>query len=71
MDELAGRILRLVNVEQKKGRSRTEIFAAIWSAATNESLPASLSTAVRPEAPHMDEPWYCCAEPMEAQVPVV
>jgi len=71
MDSLAGRILQLVNVEQKKGRSRTEIFAAIWAAATSESLPAGFSTAVRPEAPHMDEPWYCCAEPMDAQVPLV
>jgi len=80
MDVLAGRVLQLVNDLQKQGCTRAEIFADVWAAATDESLPAHASghcleegpgAALPGSVPHMDEPWYCCAEPMDAQVPVV
>jgi radical SAM superfamily enzyme YgiQ (UPF0313 family) len=53
--------------------SRTEIFAHILrtaSAAAGNRASAEnlLPTAHGTPVPHLDEPWYCCAEPTEHQV---
>jgi radical SAM superfamily enzyme YgiQ (UPF0313 family) len=61
MDALAGRVFRLVSDLQSQKRSRTEIFAGVWEAA--EAGPP-LQLTPRPPAPYVDEPWYCCAEPV-------
>ena len=62
VDELARRLLRLVETKQKSGASRTETFAAIWADA-NPREPCPALPAER-MAVQMSEPWYCCAEPM-------
>ena len=62
VDELARRLLRLVETKQKSGASRTETFAAIWAEA-NPLEPCPTLPAERMVA-QMSEPWYCCAEPM-------
>ena len=61
MDVLAAQVFSLV---AGQNLSRQEIFAKLWKLAHGEPLP----DALRPprathEPPHMDEPWYCCAEP--------
>ena len=64
VDDLAARLLKLVNSEQKRGASRGECFAAIWSeAGGGESAPVLTST--QKKSPQLSEPWYCCAEPAQ------
>ena len=61
VDRLAAQVFALV-AERKT--SRAEIFAELWQLAHGEPMPAALRPpATFHEAPHMDEPWYCCAEP--------
>jgi radical SAM superfamily enzyme YgiQ (UPF0313 family) len=63
VDQLAERVLKLVDVQQKRGASRAETFAAIWAEANpNEPCPALPVNQRR--AVQMSEPWYCCAEPI-------
>ena len=63
VDQLAERLLRLVHSEQTRGASRAECFASIWEeAGGGEPVPALRYAQGR--APHLSEPWYCCAEPM-------
>jgi radical SAM superfamily enzyme YgiQ (UPF0313 family) len=63
VDQLAERVLKLVDAQQKRGASRAETFAAIWAEANPDEpcpeLPRNQRRAVQ-----MSEPWYCCAEPM-------
>jgi radical SAM superfamily enzyme YgiQ (UPF0313 family) len=67
IDNLAQRLLKLVNSEQKRGASRAECFAAIWSeAGAGDSAPMPASD--QQKAPQLSEPWYCCAEPTQDQV---
>jgi radical SAM superfamily enzyme YgiQ (UPF0313 family) len=61
MDALAARVFRLVSVQQARQRSRTEIFAGVAELAGLGQLPVPVARA---EAPYVDEPWYCCAEPL-------
>jgi radical SAM superfamily enzyme YgiQ (UPF0313 family) len=61
MDALAGRVFRLVSELQAQKRSRAEIFSAVWDAAEAGPLPRLVSG---PPAAYVDEPWYCCAEPV-------
>jgi len=64
VDTLGNLVFQLVSRRQEENKTRAEIFREIWelvlqTPAPTLSLPASVSHA----APHMDEPWYCCAEP--------
>jgi radical SAM superfamily enzyme YgiQ (UPF0313 family) len=66
VDALAVRVFRLVSEmqAQKQGSSkygRGEIFAAVWDAAETGPMPRLRSG---PPAAYVDEPWYCCAEPI-------
>jgi radical SAM superfamily enzyme YgiQ (UPF0313 family) len=61
VDTLATRIFRLVSELQAQKRSRLEIFAAVWDAAEGGPMPPLLPG---PPAAYVDEPWYCCAEPV-------
>jgi radical SAM superfamily enzyme YgiQ (UPF0313 family) len=63
LDELAERLLRLVDSEQKRGTSRAGCFAAIWAEAAGGE-PAPVLAPEQGKAPQLSEPWYCCAEPM-------
>jgi len=64
LDNLAERLLQLVDTEQKRGASRPECFAAIWAEA-NEGAPAPVLPPEHGRAPRLSEPWYCCAEPLQ------
>ncbi len=61
MDALAGRVFKVVSDLQSRKRTRAEIFAAVWDLAGAGPLP---ELASGPPAACVDEPWYCCAEPL-------
>jgi hypothetical protein len=61
VDHLAKKVFQLVNQLQKQNESRAGIFAKIWELVCTEPLPAMSPVHA---VPHLDEPWYCCAEPI-------
>jgi radical SAM superfamily enzyme YgiQ (UPF0313 family) len=72
VDALARDVSQLVQRGEGLKLSRTEIFSHIRRAADaaagnragdGRGLPAAKSNPV----PYLDEPWYCCAEPMDDQ----
>ncbi len=65
MDALAEHAFKLV---QKQTTSRAEIFAALWRLVQDEPLPEGFLSRPRAAIPHLDEPWYCCAEPTAEQL---
>jgi radical SAM superfamily enzyme YgiQ (UPF0313 family) len=60
VDTLANLIFQLVSRRQEQNGTRAEIFGEIWELVLHTPAPALRPL---PAAPHMDEPWYCCAEP--------
>ncbi len=59
IDAFGGRMLRLVDRLQKQGRTRSEIFEAIWTEAGNAPLPEDFHLVARAAIPFLEEPWYC------------
>ncbi|HUQ91812.1 MAG TPA: CUAEP/CCAEP-tail radical SAM protein [Bryobacteraceae bacterium] len=59
MDSLASSILRLVSTEQKRRRSRRDLFALIWEEAHGAPPREEFDLIPRAAIPYMDEPWYC------------
>lgn len=69
VDRLAAYVFALVAKRQDEKRSRGDIFAELWEVANGEPMPQRLrmsetELASPHPSPHMDEPWYCCAEPV-------
>jgi radical SAM superfamily enzyme YgiQ (UPF0313 family) len=60
MDALASCVFQTVSRRQDQNKSRTEIFGELWELVLHTPAPA---LAPQPAVPHLDEPWYCCAEP--------
>lgn len=72
MDALAREISQIVQRGDGLKLSRTEIFSHIRRAAhvssgNRPSLIGATTAAKSVPVPYLDEPWYCCAEPMDAQ----
>jgi radical SAM superfamily enzyme YgiQ (UPF0313 family) len=72
VDALARAISELVQRGDSLKLSRTEIFSHIWRAAHRAAgiaVPREvISPGMKPApVPFLDEPWYCCAEPMDQQ----
>ena len=72
VDALAREISQIAQRGDGLKLSRTEIFShirrAAHAAAGNRAAYALSSPAIKSApAPYLDEPWYCCAEPMDAQ----
>jgi radical SAM superfamily enzyme YgiQ (UPF0313 family) len=72
VDALAREISQLAQRGDGLKLSRTEIFSHIrrgaYSAAGNLAPKSALHSAEKSApVPYLDEPWYCCAEPMDAQ----
>jgi radical SAM superfamily enzyme YgiQ (UPF0313 family) len=65
IDALAEEVFKLV---QKQNASRADIFAALWQLVQDEPLPEGFLARPRHAVPHLDEPWYCCAEPTPEQL---
>jgi radical SAM superfamily enzyme YgiQ (UPF0313 family) len=61
LDALAAQVFRSVSEQQTRKRSRAEIFTTVAELAGVGPLPPHREGA---EAPYVDEPWYCCAEPL-------
>jgi radical SAM superfamily enzyme YgiQ (UPF0313 family) len=79
VDALVENVSRIVERDEMERRSREEIFAHIWEAAAQADGSSLGVSAValpnfkrngKPRAaiPHMNEPWYCCAEPTREQL---
>jgi hypothetical protein len=49
-----------VSRRQAENKTRAEIFGEIWELVLRTPAP---TCAPQPPVPHLDEPWYCCAEP--------
>ena len=64
MDTLAGEALR---VAASHG-SRREIFGCLWNLVSQRAVPQNFYQSRESAIPHLDEPWYCCAEPTEEQI---
>jgi hypothetical protein len=72
VDALAREISQLVQRGDTLKLSRTEIFSHIRraaNAAAGNRAPNGGAISVMKSAPvpYLDEPWYCCAEPMDDQ----
>jgi radical SAM superfamily enzyme YgiQ (UPF0313 family) len=72
VDDLCREISELVQRGEKRKLSRTEIFSHIRRAAraaagNGESGVFPSSQAKGTPVPFLNEPWYCCAEPMNDQ----
>ena len=82
MDALAREISQIVQRGDGLKLSRTEIFSHIRravqvssgdlapvAAGARHAVPLQMNSAAVKSAPvpYLDEPWYCCAEPMDAQ----
>jgi hypothetical protein len=61
MDFLAARVFRMVSEQQARKRPRAEIFAGVAELAGAGSFP---DLGRGQPAAYVDEPWYCCAEPL-------
>lgn len=61
VDVLATQVFRLVSEQQARKGSRAQIFAAVGDLAGAGPLQIPDTTT---EAAYIDEPWYCCAEPL-------
>ncbi|HEV3221049.1 MAG TPA: CUAEP/CCAEP-tail radical SAM protein [Candidatus Acidoferrales bacterium] len=78
VDALARDVQQIVERDEKERRSRDEIFVHIWEAAARADGASSGISAAMPHfmrngaarsaIPHMNEPWYCCAEPTHEQL---
>jgi radical SAM superfamily enzyme YgiQ (UPF0313 family) len=73
VDALAREISQLVQRGESLKLSRTEIFSHIRRAAhaaagNREPDGTAHSAAKSAPVPYLDEPWYCCAEPMDVQI---
>jgi Radical SAM superfamily len=72
VEQLCGAVQEIASAGEKAGRARTWIFERIEDAAYAAAgagkperppkNPLEIVTAAA-TVPHMDEPWYCCAEP--------
>ena len=75
VDALASEVSQIVEREEKLRHNRAEIFTQIWHAAARlcddaSQIPDALRNPqiARAAIPHMNEPWYCCAEPSSDQL---
>ncbi len=57
MDELCADLQKTIAREEKKGKSRREIFGFVWEMANRRPLEHPLPA--RATVPYLNEPWYC------------
>jgi len=73
VDELQRGVQAAVEQSEREKLGRSESFARIWRAAAEVAADANRAAnweprpGARAEVPHLDEPWYCCAEPTREQ----
>ncbi len=60
VDALARQAMHIVDLEQKAGASRRDIFQRLWTlCADGERLPENFTLLPRTAVPYLNEPWYC------------
>ncbi len=64
VDMLAAQAMRIAAARG----SRREIFSRLWNLVSDRPLPENFPLLPAVPIPHMDEPWFCCAEPTEEQI---
>jgi len=57
LDRLCAEIQKLIQREERRKASRTEIFSRIWELANGR--PHDFHLASRATIPYLNEPWYC------------
>jgi len=57
LDQLCSQIQKLIQREERRRASRSEIFRKIWDLAQGRSLDFHLAS--RATIPYLNEPWYC------------
>jgi radical SAM superfamily enzyme YgiQ (UPF0313 family) len=57
LDQLCAAIQQLIQREERRKASRSEIFSSIWELA--HGLPHDFHLASRATIPYLNEPWYC------------
>ena len=72
VDDLQSKVYEAIQLGEREGANRREIFEQVWALAHNackQSAPA-LPPERADSSPvlAMSEPWYCCAEPTDEQV---
>ena len=71
VDALQAEIQHYVMQAEKTSVPRQEVFTRIWRmthTALGRSAPDLDGGELGAAVPHMSEPWYCCAEPTDAQL---
>jgi radical SAM superfamily enzyme YgiQ (UPF0313 family) len=71
VDALQREIQSHVAQAEKSNTPRRETFEHIWRLtheAAGKAAPSLANTDLGQPIPHLSEPWYCCAEPTEAQL---
>jgi hypothetical protein len=71
VDALQVELMAWVMDAEKRALSRAEVFAGLWArthAALGEAAPPLDPAAFGQPIPRHSEPWYCCAEPTDAQL---
>jgi radical SAM superfamily enzyme YgiQ (UPF0313 family) len=77
VDRLHGEVLRVVSDGERDARSRSEIATELWRQVERATADAGGACCGGSpfdgpgqgiQVPSMSEPWYCCAEPTEAQL---
>jgi len=71
VDSLQKAVMDGVAASEQSGRSRREIFLAIWNLAhdaVGRPAPALDPADFGAPIPRLSEPWYCCAEPTSQQL---
>jgi radical SAM superfamily enzyme YgiQ (UPF0313 family) len=71
MDRLAQGVFAFVSEQQEARRTRWEIFEGLWRLAYGSPFPGEYNPVPDATVAHMDEPWYCCAEPAPSRGAVV
>jgi len=71
LDALAAEAQRTVAREDRRAATRMEIFRKIWDMVETGPWPLEAPQPARARIPYLTEPWYCCAEPEEGQLPLL
>jgi len=59
LDSLCASIQETIKREERRGRSRWEIFRSIWELAQAGEFPVDAPMVSRATIPYLTEPWYC------------
>lgn len=68
VDALQQKVMDIAMQGEDDDLPRQEIFERIWQSAWGDEPAPALASTPSDRVPALSEPWYCCAEPTEAQI---